>query len=336
MSIKRLFVSAASAAVLATVGVAGARAEVDHITVAEQYGVSYLPLMIMQQEKLIQKAAAAEGVKNLKVTWVKFAGGGVMNEALLSDSLQFASGGVGPLVILWAKTRDNYHVKGVSAINSMPLLLNTNNPNVHSIKDFTSKDKIALPGVKVSIQAVTLEMAAAKAFGFAHYAKLDPLTVTMSHPDAMAAMASGGVDAHFGSPPFQELELKMKGVHTVLNSFDVLGGPATFNLIWARQSFYKKNPKVYKAFVTALDESIAKINKDKTWAAKQYLKFTHDKRDSLADIVDILNNPQIKFTTTPLHVMKYVRFLNKIGTIHADPKSWKDLFFPNVHNLPGS
>ena len=63
-------------------------------------------------------------------------------------------------------------------MNSMPLYLNTNNPNVKSIKDFTSKDKIALPAVKVSIQAVTLQMAAEKEFGEGNQNKLDALTVS--------------------------------------------------------------------------------------------------------------------------------------------------------------
>lgn len=78
-----------------------------------------------------------------------------MNDALLSNSLQFASGGVGPLLTLWSRTKGNLDVKAVGAINSMPLYLNTSSPNIKSLKDFTDKDKIALPAVKVSIQAVT-------------------------------------------------------------------------------------------------------------------------------------------------------------------------------------
>ena len=161
-------------------------AELAEIKVAQQYGISYLPLMLMEEQKLIEKHAKAAGV-DVKVGWAKFAGGNVMNDALLSNSLQFASGGVGPLVTLWARTKGNLDVKAVSAINSMPLYLNTRNPNVKTIRDFTEKDKIALPAVKVSIQAVTLQMAAEKAFGEGQQGKLDALTVSMSHPDAQVA-----------------------------------------------------------------------------------------------------------------------------------------------------
>ena len=102
-----------------------AHAEMSEIHVSRQYGISYLPLMIMEDQKLVEKHAKAAGLDDLKVTWAKFAGGNVMNDALLSNSLHFAAGGVAPMVTLWAKTRGNYDVKAVAALNSMPLYLNT-------------------------------------------------------------------------------------------------------------------------------------------------------------------------------------------------------------------
>jgi len=312
------------------------RAEMAEIKVAQQYGISYLPLMLMEEQKLIEKHAKAAGV-DIKVGWAKFAGGNVMNDALLSNSLQFASGGVGPLVTLWARTKGNLDVKAVSAINSMPLYLNTRNPNVKTIKDFTEKDKIALPAVKVSIQAVTLQMAAEKAFGEGQQGKLDALTVSLSHPDAQVALLSGAseITAHFGSPPFQYQQLEKPGIHTVLNSYDVLGGPATFNVVWTTSKFRSENPKLYDAFVKALDEATAIINKDKKAAAEAYLRISKDK-DTVADILAMLNDPAIVYTTTPQNVMKYVDFMNKIGSIKVKPDSWKDLFFPNIHGAAGS
>jgi NitT/TauT family transport system substrate-binding protein len=260
-----------------------------------------------------------------------------MNDALLSDSLHFATGGVAPMVTLWAKTRSNYEVKAVAALDSMPLYLNSRNPAVKSLKDFTDKDKIALPAVKVSIQAVTLQMAAEQAFGPGQYNKLDRLTVSMSHPDGQAALLSGTseVTAQFSAPPFQFQQLENPAVHKVIDSYTVLGGPATFNLIWTTSKFRNDNPKVYAAFVKALDEAMAMINRDKKWAAEAYLRVSKDK-DSVEDIVKMLNDPQVRFTTTPQNVLKYVDFMNKTGAIKVKPASWKDLFFPNAHALPGS
>jgi NitT/TauT family transport system substrate-binding protein len=324
------------AAALSLAILPAAHAEVSEIHVSRQYGISYLPLMIMEDQKLIEKHAKASGI-DVKVDWSKFASGAVMNDALLSGNLQFASGGVAPFTTLWAKTRSNLDVKAVAAINSMPLYLVTNNPKVKTLKDYTDKDKIALPAVKVSIQAVTLQMAAEKAFGAGQEHKLDHLTVSMSHPDGETALLSGKseITAHLSSPPFQYQELEHKGMHRVLNSYDVLGGPATFNVVWTKAKFHDENPKVYAAFVAALDEATAQINGNKRAAAETYLRISKDK-DSLDDILKMLNDPEIKYTTTPNNVMKYVDFMHKIGSIKVKPDSWKDMFFPNAQKLSGS
>jgi NitT/TauT family transport system substrate-binding protein len=338
MNVKPITLLAAAAVAVVTVASSlPVRAEVTELKVARQYGISYLPLMLMEDQKLIEKAAAASGIPDLKVTWAQFAGGNVMNDALLSGSLDFAAGGVGPFVTLWAKTRGNYNIKAAAALNSMPLYLTSNNPNVKTIKDFTDKDKIALPAVKVSIQAVTLQMAAEQAFGPGQQNKLDRLTVSMSHPDAQIALLSGSseITGHFTSPPFQFNELKKPGIHRVLSSFDVLGGPATFNVLWTSTKFHDENPKVYAAFVTALNEAEAMINKDHKAVAETYLRMTKDK-SSVDDIVKMLDDPTMVFTTTPNNTMKYVDFMYKIGSIKVKPDSWKDMFFPNAQGLSGS
>jgi NitT/TauT family transport system substrate-binding protein len=329
--------AAAAVAAITTVTALPAGAEVSELKVARQYGISYLPMMIMEDQKLIEKAAAAAGVPNLQVTWAQFAGGNVMNDALLSNSLDFAAGGVGPFVTLYAKTRGNYNVRAAAALNSMPLYLNSSNPAVKTIKDFTDKDKIALPAVKVSIQAVTLQMAAEQAFGPGQQNKLDRLTVSMSHPDAQIALLSGSseITGHFTSPPYQFNELAKPGIHRVLNSYDVLGGPATFNVVWTSGKFHDENPKVYGAFVKALDEAEAIVNKDHKGAAETYLRMTKDK-SSVDDIVKMLDDPTMVFTTTPNNMMKYVDFMLKVGAIKSKPDSWKDMFFPNAQNLHGS
>lgn len=328
-------VTSMMALVFGMAAVPGAHAEMSEIHVAQQYGIGYLTLMIMEEQKLIEKYAKASAI-DVTVSWAKFAGGNVMNDALLSNSLQFASGGVGPFVTLWARTRGTLDVKAVAAINSMPLFLNTRNPAVKAIRDFRDTDKIALPAAKVSIQAITLQMAAEKAFGEGQQNKLDALTVSMSHPDAQVALLSGQseINAHFSSPPFQYQQLKNPAIHTVLNSYEVLGGPATFNVVWTTSKFKNDNPKLYDAFVKALDDATAQINRDHRLAAEAYLRIARDK-GSVQEIQAMLDDPAIVYTTTPQNVMKYVDFMLKIGAVKSKPDSWKDLFFPNVHNLPG-
>lgn len=314
-----------------------ARAEVSEVRVAQQYGISFLQLMIMERDRLIEKHAKAAGAGDIKVMWSKFAGGNVMNDALLSGALHFASGGVPPLVTIWGKTHGNLGVKGVAALNSMPTYLLTRNPNVKTIKDFTAKDKIALPAVKVGAQALALQMAAAKTFGEKNYAKLDSLTVSMSHPDALAALLSGTseVNSHFASAPFHYQALANPGIRTVLTSYDALGGPATLNVVFATSKFREENPKTYGAFLSALEEATATLNKDKRAAAEYYVKATQSKLP-LNDVYKMIADRDVEFTMTPQNVMKYAEFMFTVGTIKVRPTSWKDLFFSNIHNLPGS
>ncbi len=34
--------------------------------------------------------------------------------------------------------------------------------------------------------------------------------------------------------------------------------------------------------------------------------------------------------------MKYARFMQEVGSIKTAPRSWQDLFFAEIHGLPGS
>jgi len=312
-------------------------AESPEVSVAQQYGVSFLPLMVMERDKLVEKHAKAAGLGEVKVSWVKVAGPSVMNDGVVSGALQFIAVGAPSLITLWDKTKDSVGVKGVSAMTTYPLYLNVRNPAVKSIRDFSEKDKIVVPSIKVSTQAILLQMEAAKTFGDANYARLDPLTIGLSHPDGLLAITNntGGVDAHFTSSPFHEQEMKILGIRLLMTSYDILGGPATAVVIAASTRYREANPKTYKAFFDALAEAIESINRDKRAAAKVYLEQAKDTKDSVDDIYAMISASDYAYTLTPQKVYKTAEFMSKIGTIKSKPASWKELFFPEVHGLPG-
>jgi len=324
-------------AIVTLAGMAGiASAEVSEVRIALQFGIGYLPLTVMQHDKLIEKHLKALGLNDTKVVWSRTGAGSAMNDALIAGQLDFASGGIPPFLILWGKTRDSLDVKGVGALCSMPNFLNTSNPNIKSVRDFTDKDRIALAGAGSSVQTVFLQMAVAKTYGDAHYDKLNPIMVKLSHPDGMVALLSGQtIDAQFTSPPFQYEELEHPGIHKVLSSYDVMGGPNSFLMVWATGKFRKENPKTYQAVFDALKEATESINQDKRRAAEIYVESVHGK-ESLDSILKMLNDPEIKYTLTPGGTMQFVKFMNKVGTLKRKAASWKDLFFPEVYNLPGS
>jgi NitT/TauT family transport system substrate-binding protein len=317
-------------------GLEPALAQTKTVRLAKQFGISYLPLTIMEERKLLEQHGKRLGL-DLATEWVKFTGGPPMNEAIVSGNLDFASGGVGPLLTIWGRTRNNIGVKGVSAINSMPLYLNTINPDVKTIKDFTDKDRIALPAVKVSIQAVTLQMAAEKTFGPGQHGKLDHLTVSLSHPDGMAQMMSGRseITAHFSSAPFQYQQLEDKRVRKVLDSYEVLGGPHTFNSVWTTGKFYSENRKIVQAFLAALDDAMKQIAADPAGVAALWVKAEGSKL-SPAEAERIIRLPENEWTTVPKKIMDYADYMSRVGMLPVKPSSWRDVYFEESHQLPGS
>jgi len=194
-----------------------ARAEPVEIRVVEQYGIAFLPLMVMRDRSLVEAHSQRIGA-SVRVSWTRLGAINAINDALLAGQVDFAAGGIPSLVMLWSKTRGA--VRAVGALGDMPNDLVVRRSEIHSVRDFGPQDKIAVTAVKISNQAIALQMAAAKEFGEASFDKLDPLTVGMAHPDATIALLSGSaaITAHFSSPPFMERELRNPGLHAILST----------------------------------------------------------------------------------------------------------------------
>ena len=334
---RRRLLRAVATILLAGIGVA-ARAEVSEVRISHGYGVLYLPLMIMASEKLVEKHARAAGLGEVRVEYKVLDGGNVINDAMLAGTLDIASIGVAGFLTLWAKAKDNpaLEIRGLSGMSSSSMYLMTRNPNVKTLKDFTDQDRIAVPGIKTSLPAVLLHMAAAKEFGDAGYAKLDPITVALPHPEALIVMLSGRseINSHMASPPFSYLEDGAPGLHRVFNTVDVLGN-ITLDMTYTSRRFYEANPKLCAAFIAAMDEANALIARDRSKAAGIYLAVSKQK-STADDIVKILDDPNSRFSTVPDGTMRYAEFMARVGTIKAKPADWKDLFFPPIHAKAGS
>jgi len=326
----------AAAGLLLAASASSPRAELSEITIAQQFGVSFLPLMLMERDGLIEKHAKAAGVE-LKTNWQKVAGPRVINDGLLSGNVHFGAVGAPSLVTLWSRTKTNVGVKGVAAMTSYPLYFVTRNPALNSLKDLSEKDKIAVPSVKISTQAIMLQMAAADLFGQPNYQKFDELTVSLAHPDAMLALMNntGGVNAHFATSPFYEQEMKLPGARVLTTSYDILGGRASALVVVTTTKFHDANPNIYKAFLAAEKEAIDLINKDKRAAAQAYLDIAQDRKSTLDEILGVISDKDYAFTLLPEKVFKTAVFMGKVGTVKDPPAKWQELFFPDIHGLAG-
>jgi NitT/TauT family transport system substrate-binding protein len=306
-------------------------AEKSELKIAKQYGLAYLPLIVAEEHKLIEKNAKALGLNDIKVSWVTLSGGANANDALLSNSIDLVSGGIAPLIRIWDKTKGKVRI--LASLNEAPQILNTSNLKIKSLRDFTDKDKIAVPSVKVSIQALVLQIAVAKEYGIKNYDKLDYLTVALKHPDALIALTSGKseITAHLTQEPFSTIEQENPNVRGILNSYDILGGRHTSNLVFTSEDFYTNNPLLSSAVIAAIDEADKWINADKKRAAELYLKASKSK-EPLSLIEKILNNADNVYAIKPLpNITVFSDFLFDTGAIKTKPQSWKELVFDKLH-----
>jgi NitT/TauT family transport system substrate-binding protein len=314
-----------------------AYAEVEEIKIPRGAGgVGFLPLLMMEQKGLVEQEAQKRGIK-LKATWIKMGGPSVVNDMLISGAADMVAAGPPAFLITWDRTRESVKIKGVAAMTSIPMYLNTRAPHLKSIKDLKANDKIAVTAVKVSIPAIILQMAAIKEFGRSEWASLDKYTVSLTHPDALISLLSNRteVTAHFTSPPFHQKELKAEGIRTIMTSNDVMGGPSTFTMLYSTSKFHDANPKVYATFLAAFTEAMRLINADKKAAAETFIAM-EGQGMKLDDVLEVLQDKDVRYTTSPEALMKYADFMHSVGTLKAKPADWKELFFPEIHGVSGN
>lgn len=332
---RKILVGMVALAALVVAG--GAQAEVSKVRVSRQFGLPYLPMIVIEDQHLLEKHAKALGV-DVESQWTQRAGPAADLDALLSGNADFVGPGIPTLATVWDKTVGTaQEVRALIAMQSMPYVLVTRNPAVKTIADFTDKDKIALPAVKLTGHAIALEMEAAKLWGQDHYDKLDSITISRSHADAAAALISGKseIDAHFASAPFYYYELATPGIHQVLKSYDTLGARHTNGVLLTSKKFHDANPKLCAAMIAAFEEADAFIKAHPREAAQTYLKITGEKT-ALDELARMVADPDVDYTTTPINIMKIVGFMHEVGRIKKMPASWKDMFFPEAYGLNGS
>jgi NitT/TauT family transport system substrate-binding protein len=329
------------AAVLALVGFSlPARAEITDVRVGGVYGLVNLPVYVVEDRHLIEAHTADAGMSGVTVTPTQVSGGATAADLLLSGNVDVSGVGATNMMVLWDRTRvlHTQQVRGMLALCDSPMSLVTVDPRINSLRDFTDADRIAVTSIKVSVQALVLQMAAAKEFGWDGRTKLDPLMVMMPHEDGMAALLSGGaqVRTQAAQLPYSLEELQSGKGHLLLTSTQVLGGPSNLGVLITNDRFHSQNPKVYAAVMGAFEEAIDWINANKRQAAELYVR--HEPQKKGADwVYEMLQDPaQISFTSVPHGTQKFTDFMFRSGLLRNQPASWKDLYWDNAWSKDGN
>ena len=305
------------------------------LRIGVQFGMGYIPFYVADRDGLFEKHFAAEGVSGVTVSFPRFSGSPPLNEALISGQIEMATYAVTGLIVAWDKTRGTPSaLVGVCGTMTHPTAMITLKPEMKTLKDVTSEDRIAIPA-PISTSAYVLRIGAEQQFGNA--TKFDQQIVSMPNPDAVIALLSHKiVTAHFTVPPFTDYELRQPGGHVVLGTEQVFGGPTTTNVLVASDRYARANPGIIKAVIGALDEANQAIVKDPRRAADIYLEYEPSKTFDAAFIAELLADGHHGYATTPLGVMKFVDYFIRHNEMKNKPQSWKDLFLPYIEDRAGS
>ena len=258
-----------------------ARAEAKTLRVAKQFGVAYMQFMVMEDQKMIEKHAKAAGLGDITVELGnQFRSSDVMNDALISGSVDFVCLGIPGIITIWSKTKGtSLDVKAVDR----PQRLAADADGARSgdqvdASDFKDHHKIAMPAVKVSMQAIMLQMAAAKEFGDRRNSTRSTISrcrwrIRTRPPPCSAAPSE--IVANFSSAPFQYRQMKNPNIRRILTSTDLFDGGLSFNVIADDLEIPQREPEALRARSRRrCKEATDFINADKKRAAEIYLKVT--------------------------------------------------------------
>lgn len=311
------------------------------LRIGVQFGLGYLPFHVASAAGFLEKRMVEQGLQPLPIQFIQVTGGPQINDALLSGNLEIGSGGYTAMMVFVERTRaaGDQQFLGVTALSNVPYDLYTVDPGLKTLKDLDrTKHKIGVPAVRVSVPAVFLQMAAEQIHGVGKHNALDDLTVSLSQPDGVTSLLSGGgaVNGYLFAPPFNAQMAERPNVRKVWSSNELFGAPATALVGWTTVKFRRDNPKLYAAVIAAMRDAMQLIAGDPKRAAEIFIAAEKSKLapDFVAKV--LADTKSLRYTLAPEQSIRVAEFLTRSGAIKKKPESWKDLFFPEIHGEQGS
>ncbi|MFH1553603.1 MAG: hypothetical protein B7Y12_08285 [Rhizobiales bacterium 24-66-13] len=279
------------------------RAQAAKVTIAMLPGLSYAPLLIAKNRRLLEAATG-----NVEVEWKTISSSAAIREAMLAGDVQVGAGSVAPFLI----GRDRgFKVKAVSVLNRTNLWLVTNDPAITSVKDFKPEQKIAVPAPDTN-QAFVLRKLAEQAFGNAR--ALDANMLAMPHPDALQAIITNQIAGYVSSPPFQS-QAVARGARKIADSKTAFGD-LPFAISFATEKFGEARPDVVKALQGAIAQSIELARKD-PGAAGRLIAGDFGGRMTPEEAARLLQDPDTDFTDSTAGIEALAAFMKQTGFLRT-------------------
>lgn len=269
------------------------------IRLAQQYGMQYAPVYVMQELELLEKL-----LPGVNLEWNNFGGGSAINEALISNHLDVGFMGIPPALIAMDKGAD-YRIACGICVPPAELIVRSD-IGITSLEDIKPEHKIAVPSIG-SIQHIMLSLASKEIVNDKNY--LDNNLVAMANPDAYTALISEtDVIGHFASMPYIDLEIK-DGMQSILSADDIGGGAS---IICVTTDDFRNNLELSEALMTALSQSIDLINAQD----EEVLKIISEtEKITIEEAKEYINWPGTIYTTDLYKVNELADYMYGAGYI---------------------
>ena len=283
----------------------------EKLIIADQFGLAYAPIAVMKSKGFLEKRLEENGRELLEVEWKTLGNTSSIRETMLAGELDIAFVGIPPFLIGLDNAMD---WKIISGLSESAVALITSDTALENISDITADHRIITPQPG-SIQHILLSMAAEKELGDAK--AFDNQLLSMSHPDGVTAMLSGGKEyLHFTTPPYLQKELEDDRFKILKSGVDCFGSSFTFNIGVCQERIYEDKP-VYEAFKAALKDSIDFMNTDFE-GTLEILKSAYEYEDE--ELRSYLAEDQMNYTMDVNGLEEFVDFMVRNAFISAEPR----------------
>lgn len=295
-------------------------AEIAELNIAYQYGLAYAPLLIAQEQNLIEQAYLEISGNTVNVTWNQMSAGADINTGIASGNIQVGFLGVAPAI---TGVMNDVGYKIFTNLSGQEHGLMTNNPDIASIGDLIgSTYQIALVNIG-SIQHIILARALQYAGYDAH--ALDSNLAAMKHPDGMASLENGAVACHLTTNPYLYQERGETGLFEIDGISAVWTAENSFIVGVASEELYENNPELYEALCKAMEEAVTYMNENPEAAAE----ITHEyDGNSIEDEIRYIKAGS--YSTVTDGILECAKFMAKEQFIEKTPENYSELVFDNV------
>lgn len=290
------------------------------INIAFQYGLAYAPLIIMQEQHLIENAYRDATGNEVTVVWQQMSSGADINVGIASGNIQVGFMGVAPAITGVSK---QVGYKIFTNLSGQEHGLMVNLDDINSFDDLIGSNyQLALVNIG-SIQHILLGKTLAAAGYDAH--ALDPNLIGMKHPDGMMSLMTGSVAAHVTTNPYIYKERETEGLHEIENMPEIWPVDNSFIVGVASEDLFANDPILYEAVCTAVAQAIDYINNNLEEAAAITCVYNGN---TLEDEIKYLGLGS--YNTETRGITELAEFMFTNAFIEVDPGDYSNLVFDNV------